>query len=108
MAIPAPEAHVGDMPQLIRQITNGSVIVDVSVGQVDLVEMRFNGPGGAASTIAAGYVTDGTDGLVTFDLLAGTWSASGQWLSQVHFTLTSGTKDHGCTIEHRTVHDRIF
>ena len=35
MAIPVPDAHVGDMPQLVRKITNGKKIIDVSVGKVD-------------------------------------------------------------------------
>lgn len=112
MAIPVPTAHVGDMPVLTRLITDGKVLIDVSVANVSVLEMRFKAPtGGTDSTVTCGYTTDGTDGLVTVPLLGGvtpTWDVAGRWLEQIHMTLVAGSKNFALTAEQRTVFDRIF
>ena len=107
MAIPVPKAHVGDMPTLTKKITDGTNAIDVSASKVSTLELRFNGPGVTAN-ITLGYETDGTDGLVTADLLSTTWDVAGKWQEQIHVTFVTGTKNFVCTAEFRTVHSRIF
>lgn len=108
MAKPIPDAHVGDMPKIVKIITDGKTAQDVSAAKVSLLELNLISPSGVVKTKTLGYETDGTDGKASVTLAAGDWDVSGVWQEQVQVTFVAGSQDFACTAEQRRVKDRLF
>lgn len=83
--------HLGDVGTII-QIT----ITDCSGTAIDIsnatnIEFVFKKPSGASITRTGLFVTDGTDGLVKYTLIADDIDEIGTWKIQVNITASNGS-----------------
>jgi len=63
-------------------------IMDISAAT--LTEITFKKPGGATLTVTASFVTDGTDGQITYTSNSTDIDQVGGWLKQASVTLVDG------------------
>ena len=86
----ALEAHVGDTGTVLRYtIKDGDTVVDLSLATSMTLVIRSKDR--SISTITGTLFTDGTDGVVDFVSLVGTWTVSGASTEQVQLVLPSGS-----------------
>lgn len=84
------EIHVGDVGTrfTVTVTDDGGVPVDVSTATTK--ELKLRPPSGSTLQRAAAFVTDGSNGRLYYDTVAGDLSAPGEWELQAHVILPSG------------------
>lgn len=65
--------------------------VPIDLSSQTSMDIILLGPGAVRLVIAAGFVTDGTDGKMTGTVTAGQITVSGKWSVQGIATITAGT-----------------
>lgn len=84
--------HVGDVGTIFKHYCrDGETAVDISSAAVTK-NLVFQDPSGNNTTKAAGFFTDGTDGILTYTTIAGDLDEAGEWFVQAQITLSSGAR----------------
>ncbi len=86
----------GTIFELTITEADGVTIVDVSTALTK--EVCFEKPDETLLTKTASFLTDGTDGIITYKTLAGDLDADGPWKIQAHVEL-SATEDFNSQVE---------
>lgn len=88
--------HVGDTGTSLRILfeDENNEVLDISAASIR--GMLLKKPDGTLVTLAANFVTDGTDGLIEFTTLAGTFNIPGRWTIQGHI-VSGGSDWHSTT-----------
>lgn len=80
------EVHVGDIgTSLELEIVEDGVVIDISLATG--LKMRFQKPSGTTLEKTASFLTDGTDGIITYVTQASDLDESGLWTRQGAFVL---------------------
>jgi hypothetical protein len=86
----ASELHVNDIgTRFLATIKDDGIVVDVSSASV--INMIFKQPDDQVMYKAASLLTDGTDGKIYYDTVAGDLDEAGQYKLQGRVSLPSGT-----------------
>lgn len=84
--------HVGDVGTILKvYCKDGETAVDVSTAIVTK-NLLLEDPDGTVTTKAAGFFTDGTDGILTYTLIAGDLHTKGEWTVQPQVVLDAGLR----------------
>lgn len=79
--MPAEEIHVGDIgTQLIVTVKDGTSVVDISSATVKYLTLKK--PDGTSLQKDTSFVTDGTDGKMSYTTVSGDLSVCGSWKMQ--------------------------
>lgn len=88
--MPANEIHKGDIgTQFQVTIKDGSAAVDISSATTKL--LKFKKPSGTVLEKPALFYTDGSDGILKYDIVSGDLSEVGTWFLQGFVVFDSGT-----------------
>lgn len=86
----ASEIHVNDIgTRFLATIKDDGIVVDVSNASV--INMIFKQPDDQVIYKSATFLTDGTDGKIYYDTVAGDLDEAGQYKLQGRVSLPSGT-----------------
>jgi hypothetical protein len=86
----ANEIHENDIGTLFQiTLKDGDVVVDVSTASQKVI--IFTDPEGVKVEKAAQFLSDGTDGIITYTTEDGDLSPVGSWKLQARVTLSTGT-----------------
>ena len=92
----AAEIHVSDEPILRATIKDqDGAVVDVSAATT--MEIKLKKPSGTTSTKTAVHTTDGIDGRIEYQVVAGEFDEIGEWQRQGRVVL--GAKPYSSDIE---------
>ena len=98
------EIHFGDVgTQFERTVKDGDVAVDLSAATTK--EIKFKPPSGPTKVKSAIFLTDGTDGILTYTTIADDLDELGKWELQVHVVIAAG--DFNTDVEGFVVHRNI-
>lgn len=88
--------HVGDTGTSLRILfeDENEAVLDISAASTK--EMLLKKPDGTLITLTGIFVTDGTDGLIEFITLSGTFNIPGRWKIQGHI-ISGGSDWHSTT-----------
>jgi len=97
----ACEAHVEDTGTLIE-----TTIVDCDGNAINIsaatgITRVFNNNDGVQTSLTGSFKTDGTDGIVQFTTLVGTWTEAGDCKEQVQLVFPTG--EWSSEIYHREI-----
>lgn len=81
--------HTGDVGSIIRVLFLDENGVALDVSGATTLEIFLRDPALATTTHAATFTTDGTDGLIQFTTIAGTFGSDGCWTVQGHVATVS-------------------
>lgn len=87
--MPANEIHKNDVGTIFTiTIYDGDSIVDISTATDK--QIMFRKPDGNTSTVSGSFLTNGTDGKLTYTFGSGELDVDGKWRMQAYFTFPSG------------------
>ena len=85
----ADEIHFGDVNTQFQQtIKDGTAIVDVSAATTK--EIKLKGPTGVTKVKTASFLTDGIDGVITYNTVANDLDEIGLWEIQSRVVVAGG------------------
>ena len=89
----ADEIHVGDTPTLSATITDGADAVDISTATTKQLWLKppYNG---TLLEKDATFATDGSDGVIQYEVQTTDFSTDGAWQLQGYVVLSSGDEYH--------------
>ena len=89
------EIHLGDIGTVIevevKTINSSGEEVILNVSSATTKQILFTPPKGVKKTKTAEFLTDGTDGILTYTTVADDLDEVGTWDAQPHVVLSSGT-----------------
>ena len=86
----AQEIHKDDVGnQFEIKVQDGNTIKDVSGATTK--ELLFLKPSSGTNTVTCGFLTDGTDGILTYKTIANDLDETGDWFLQVKLVFGSST-----------------
>jgi hypothetical protein len=84
----ASEIHIGDIGTEFRiTITEDSGIVDLSSSTN--ITITFSRPDGTINSVSAGFYTDGTDGIISYQSIEGDLTVAGMYKIQAKVEFSS-------------------
>lgn len=84
------EIHVGDVGTVFEvTVQENGVALNISTATTKQILLRK--PDGTVLTKSAAFVTNGTDGKISYTTIAGDLSSEGQWKIQAYIVLTTGS-----------------
>jgi hypothetical protein len=84
--------HVGDVGTILKvYCRDGGLPVDISTATVTK-NLLLEDPSGTVTTKAADFFTDGTDGILVYQLVDGDLDKTGEWIVQPQVVLDSGLR----------------
>lgn len=88
------EVHLDDIGTVfiitINECTNGvSTVLDISAAST--MELSFKKPSGVVDIHSAVFVTDGTDGQISYTIQSGDLDEVGEWKIQARLVFAGGT-----------------
>jgi len=99
----AESVRVGDTGTILtKTVSDNGVVVDLSGATVKNLVVTMDG---VSTTLAGTFATDGTDGVLNFTSVAGTWPTRGVAKEQVQYTDSSGS--WSCVTELRDVEAKL-
>lgn len=83
------EIHVGDIGTVFEvTVQESGTALNISTATVK--QILLEPPSGTMLTKTAAFVTDGTDGKISYTTILGDLSEAGQWLLQVYLEMPTG------------------
>ncbi len=83
------DIHVGDVGVQFQDTVQDCSGKTIDISSVTTKEYIFQSPDGSSFTTSASFLTNGTDGVLTYTTVAGDISVPGRWRYQVHVIFPS-------------------
>ncbi len=85
----ANEIHFGDIGTVFKvTIKDDSTVVDISTASTKQIVLKK--PSGEKLTKTANFLTDGSDGIITYTTISGDLDEAGMWKIQGYIVLSGG------------------
>ena len=89
--MPAGEIHVGDIGTQFQLTVLDQNSNNVDISSATIKQITFQRPDATTFTNNCGFLTNGTDGVLTYTTVSGDFNLPGIWAFQGYVSMPSGT-----------------